>query len=141
MGAEEESAKHQEEAEAARKRADEAESIMVAMNVEAESLNKDLATAADENASLRDKLNTTTAEDNNWSWKALEGVWLSEPGQQMQWIDGDSGGVWSKDGQWAKMVEYAGGFALLPNSEATCRGELLKSVRGSVLLWQRKGAW
>jgi len=139
--AEEESAKHQEEAEAARKRADEAESIMVAMNAEAEALNKDLATAAEENARLLDKLSTTTGEDNSWSWKALEGVWLSEPDQQIQWIDGASGGVWSKDGQWAKIVEYAGGFALLPTSETTCRGELLRSVRGSVVLWQRKGAW
>merc|ERR1719265_2088175 len=114
---------------------------MVAMNVEAESLSKDLHAATEANASLLDKLNAASVVGNTWSWKALEGVWMSEPGKEIQWIDGATGGVWSKDGEWAKIVEYAGGFALLPNSESTCRGELLQSVRGSVLLWPRKGAW
>jgi hypothetical protein len=140
--------KHQEEAKAATSRAEEeaaraaeAESIMVAMNIEAESLNKDLATAAEANASLRGKLNAASAVSDAWSWNALEGVWMSEPGKEIQWIDSASGGVWSKDGQWAKIVEYAGGFALLPDSESTCRGELVQSVRGSILLWPGKGAW
>merc|ERR1711904_86993 len=40
-----------------------------------------------------------------------------------------------------KIVEYADGFALLPDSEPTCRGELLQSCRGPVLLWPGKGSW
>jgi hypothetical protein len=141
QGAAKELAKNQEEAKVAIKRADEAESIMVAMNVEVESLNTDLANAAEGNASLLEKLNACTAAHNNWSWKELEGVWMSEPAREIQWIDSTSGGVWSKHGEWAKIVEYGGGFALLPNSESTCRGELLHCMQGSVLLWSRKGAW
>lgn len=146
--AEEEAAKHQEEAKLAIQRAQEesaraaeAESLMVAMNVEAESLTKDLATAADENAALRHNLSATTTVDHNWSLKDLEGVWMSEPKQEIQWLDGASGGIWSKDGQWAKVVEYAGGFALLPTGKSTCRGEVLHSARGWVLLWPGHGAW
>jgi len=122
-------------------RADEAEAVMVAMNAEAASLQEDLATAAEANASLVQKLDATVAVDTNWCWEALQGVWMSEPGREIHWIDSASGGVWSKDGQWAIIAEYADGFALLPASESTCRGELLQSVRGSILLWAGKGAW
>eukprot|EP00746_Dinoflagellata_sp_MGD_P158404 gnl/MRDRNA2_/MRDRNA2_86459_c0_seq1.p1 gnl/MRDRNA2_/MRDRNA2_86459_c0~~gnl/MRDRNA2_/MRDRNA2_86459_c0_seq1.p1 ORF type:complete len:473 (-),score=108.84 gnl/MRDRNA2_/MRDRNA2_86459_c0_seq1:180-1523(-) len=143
-------AKYQKEAELACRRANEesaraaeAESIMVAMNIEAESLNKDLTTAAEANATLRAELSAASAVAGTcpWTWKDLEGVWLSEPGQEIQWIDGTAGGVWSKECQWAKIVEYAGGFALLANGYSTCRGELLQSARGFVLLWPGRGAW
>lgn len=136
-------AKHKEEAEVAMKRAEEetaraaeAESIMMAMNIEAESLSSELARAdADK------KFSAGSASDHMWTWDALQGVWMSEPGKEIHWIDAASHGVWSKEGQWAKIVEYADGFALLPNSEPTCRGELLQSRRGSVLLWPGKGSW